>query len=127
MYPALKDGDVVLYFRTHKIVNTEACVYRTDDGVKVGRVEATGGTVISATGDLQMTFDGNYLPISRADGIYSKTYALEGTRFPFEIKEGNYFILGDNRDEAVDSRKYGQINRKSVKGRIVTVLRRRQI
>ena len=127
MYPAIKDGDIVFYYRTHRILNTEAVVYRVSGKTVTGRVEAVEGTVISVSGDLQMTFDGLYLPISRRDGIYTRTYASEDEKFPVTVKEGHYYILGDNRDEAEDSRTYGQVSSRNVKGRIVAVLRRRQI
>lgn len=127
MYPAIKDGDIVLYYRTHKIVNTEAVVYELDGETGTSRVEASAGTVVSATGDLQLTFDGNYLPISKDDGIFSKTYGHEGAKYPVTVQDDCCYILGDNRDTAKDSREFGPIKKKFIKGRIVTVVRRRQI
>ena len=127
MYPAIRDGDIVFYYRTHDILNTEAVVCSVGGETCTGRVEAVSGTVISATGDLQMTFDGLYLPISQREGIYTRTYAEENMKLPLTVKENHYFLLGDNRDEARDSRTYGQVNSRNIKGRIVAVLRRRQI
>ena len=127
MYPALKDGDVVLYYRTDELINTEPCVYKAAGSIHTGRVAATGGTVIGATGDLQLTFDGIYMPASAREGIYSRTYAAEGEPLPVTVKDGYYFVLGDNRESAEDSRVYGQISSRNVRGRIITVLRRRQI
>lgn len=128
MYPAIKDGDMILYYRTHDVMNTEAVVYEADGRVRTGRVEATGGAVIDMTTDYQMTFDGNYLPVSPTDGIYERTYAPETyVDLPIIIDEDACFILGDKRETAKDSREFGPILKRNVKGRIVTVLRRRQI
>ena len=127
MYPALKDGDIVLYYRTSDLVNTEACVYRTDDGIRTGRIAATEGIEISSTGDMQLTFDGVYLPPEPSSGIYERTYAGEQQILPVTVGEGFCFILGDNRAEAADSRIYGQISRGNICGRIIAVFRRRQI
>lgn len=127
MYPALRDGDVILYYRLAEPVNTEACVYVSEDRLRTGRVAATAGTVISATGDMQLTFNGIYSPAAPGSGIYDRTYAAEGEPLPITVEEGYYFMLGDNRSAAEDSRILGQISRKNVKGRIVAVLRRRQI
>jgi signal peptidase I len=76
---------------------------------------------------MQLTFDGVYLPISAADGIYERTYAAEGEILPAEVRPGYYFVLGDNRGSARDSRMLGQISQAAIKGRIIAVLRRRQI
>lgn len=127
MYPALRDGDVILYQRTSSLVNTECCVYKAAGELHTGRVAATGGSVISATGDMQLTFDGLYLPPSRRDGIYDRTYAAEGEKLPVTVKEGCYFVLADNRATAMDSRIYGPIMPQNIRGRVIAVLRRRQI
>ena len=128
MYPAIKDGDLVLYYRTHDVMNTEAVVYKESGEARIGRVEAMDGTVIDMTADYQMTFDGNYLPISPADGIYERTYAPETfVSLPIVLDSDSCFILGDKRETARDSREFGPILKKNVMGRVVTVLRRRQI
>jgi signal peptidase I len=40
---------------------------------------------------------------------------------PFTIPEGNYFMMGDNRDHSSDSRFFGLIERKFVKGKAVMI------
>ena len=127
MYPALKDGDIVLYYRTSELINTESCVYKAAGEIHTGRLVASTGTLISSTADMQLTFDGIYLPPSPNDGIYDRTYAAEGEPLPVKVKENHYFVLGDNRCTASDSRVFGQISRKSIKGRIIAILRVRWI
>jgi signal peptidase I len=41
-----------------------------------------------------------------------------------ELSEDEYFILGDYRTGAKDSRFYGAVTRKEIKGKILAVLRR---
>ena len=127
MYPAVRDGDVILFYRTGSLINTDACVYVSGGELHTGRVAACSGTEISATSDMQLTFDGIYLPASPDNGIYDRTYAAEGQPLPVTVKDGYYFILGDNRNAARDSRIYGQISRRNIKGRIIAILRHRQI
>jgi signal peptidase I len=67
------------------------------------------------------------MPVSYEQGIFHRTYAAAGEELPLTVEEGPYFILGDNRREAKDSRIYGQIDKKRIKGRVIGVLRRRQI
>jgi signal peptidase I len=38
---------------------------------------------------------------------------------PFVVPQGQYFVLGDNRDESLDSRYWGFIQRSQIKGRAV--------
>lgn len=127
MYPAIKDGDIIFYYRASDLVNTEACVYTEDGEIHTGRIAASEGTLISSTGDMQLTFNGIYLPPSPSAGIYDRTYAAEQEILPVTVGEECFFILGDNRGESEDSRVYGQISRKNICGRIIAVLRRRQI
>lgn len=127
MYPAVKDGDIILYYRTSKLLNTEAVVYDVEGKTYVGRVAAGPGSQISMTGDMQVTVDGILMPIDTANGIYTKTYADETAKYPLTLEDDAYFVLGDNRDEAKDSRQFGQIHKRNIDGRVITVIRRRQI
>jgi nickel-type superoxide dismutase maturation protease len=38
-------------------------------------------------------------------------------------EQGNYFILGDNLDDSIDSRHYGAVTREYIKGKVVARLR----
>ncbi|MBR0400860.1 MAG: signal peptidase I [Mogibacterium sp.] len=127
MYPAIRDGDIILYLRHSEILNTEAVVYAAEGKIRTGRTAACAGTIVGCTGDGQLTFDGIFMPVSFERGIYQRTYAAGGERLPLTIEENNYFILGDNRDEAKDSRIFGQIGKERIKGRVIGILRRRQI
>jgi signal peptidase I len=127
MYPAIRDGDIILYLRTRDILNTEAVVYEAEGEIHSGRTAACAGTKVGSTGDGQLTFDGIFMPVSYEQGIFQRTYAAPGEKLPLTVGEGHYFILGDNRKEAKDSREYGEIDRKRIKGRIISVLRRRRI
>lgn len=127
MYPALRDGDVILYYRHPGFVPTEAVVYEVDGTTKTGRIAAVSGTVISRTGDDQLTINGIFQPEDPDIGIFSKTLITDGTDLPYTVSKDCLFILNDNRKRLSDSRTYGEIERESVRGRIITVLRRRQI
>jgi signal peptidase I len=127
MYPAIRDGDIVLYLRTGDLLRTEAAVYEADGEIRIGRTAACAGTIVGCTADGQLTFDGIFMPVSFKQGIYQRTYAAGGERLPMTVEDGKYFVLGDNRDEARDSRVFGQIDRERIKGRVIGILRRGQI
>ena len=44
---------------------------------------------------------------------------------PVDIPEGCVFVLGDNRQEAADSRDFGPVSLESVEGKVISILRRR--
>ncbi len=65
-------------------------------------------------------------PVQKRAGIYEETYA--GTKnIDGEIKDGQYLILGDSREKATDSRIFGLIPGKSIKGKVFTIIRRRPL
>lgn len=39
-----------------------------------------------------------------------------------EIRDGNYFVGGDNLDDSIDSRDFGSISRQHIIGRVVAIL-----
>lgn len=127
MYPAVRDGDVLIYYRRPSLVQTEAVVYEEGGDLHSGRIAAAPGSVISETGDHQLTFNGIFRPVDESSGIYSKTFAAPDQELPLTVSSDGYYILNDDRRRLTDSRIYGEINRKAIKGRIITILRRRTI
>ena len=62
------------------------------------------------------------------DDIFYDTPQYESdTVYPLTLNSGEYFILGDQRGNAKDSRYFGAVKDKEIKGRVITVLRRSDI
>lgn len=38
------------------------------------------------------------------------------------IKERKYFLVGDNKSDSVDSRRFGEVNREQIKGKVIAKL-----
>lgn len=127
MYPAIRDGDLVVYFRPGRVIDTDVVIYEAPDGsTHIGRVEGTHGESVGVTDGGLLTINGNIQPVQKRRGLYDETYAGD-TDISGEIGSGEYLILGDRRETAEDSRVFGLIARRSIKGKAFTIVRRRAL
>jgi signal peptidase I len=124
MFPAVHKGDLIIYYRLGRIINTDVVVYEAPDGsMQIGRVEGTQGETAGVTDGGLLTINGNIQPAQKRSGLYDETYAGE-KNISGEIGEGEFLVLGDSRETAKDSRAFGLIPRKSIKGKAFSIIRR---
>lgn len=123
MSPAFKDGDLAVYYRLQKEFQPSDTVVLEKDGeVQVRRIIAAAGDEVNLTEE-GLEING-YL--QQESGIYTETLPYtEGITFPLILGEEEYFVLGDNRTNAKDSRIYGTVKKEEIKGIVITLLRRR--
>lgn len=123
MAPAIREGDLVIYYRFQKDYTAQSVIALAVDGeTEVRRVIGTGGDRIDITSDgLQIN---GYPQIESS--IYTDTLPyVDGITYPVTLGQDQVFVLGDNRIESKDSRLYGAVDRKATLGTVVTVIRRR--
>lgn len=125
MSPAVKDGDIVIYYRLDKnYVANDAIVVDIDGELSVRRVVAVAQDTVDITED-GLTVNG---AMQQEPGIYEKTNRYEqGVDFPLTVREGQVFVLGDSRGSSTDSRIYGPVDIQDTKGKVITIIRRRGI
>jgi len=123
MSPAFKDGDLAIYYRLQKEFQPSDTVIIEKDGeTQIRRIIAKPGDSVEITAD-GLKING-YL--QQETGIYTETLPYtEGISFPITLEENEYFVLGDNRSEAKDSRIYGAVKKDEIKGTVITLLRHR--
>ncbi|MBS4961390.1 MAG: signal peptidase I [Lachnospiraceae bacterium] len=123
MSPAFKDGDLAIYYRLQKEFQPSDTVIIEKDGeTQIRRIIAKPGDSVEITAD-GLKING-YL--QQETGIYTETLPYtEGISFPITLEENEYFVLGDNRSEAKDSRIYGAVKKEKIKGTVITLLRHR--
>ena len=118
MDPTLGDGDLVVYLRTvHSYEEGDVVAMRVPSGdFYIKRVMATGGRSV----DLH---DGKlYLDEEEAYDPYGSGSTEEETGaviYPYKVREGNVFVLGDNRAVSKDSRAFGEVSLRQIKGRVI--------
>ena len=125
MAPAIKDGDMVVYYRWDKDYRAGDLVLLTFQGQKqVRRVIAAAGDKVDITGD-GLLING---ALQQEREIYYQTrrYA-EGIEFPIIVGEGEIFVLGDTREDVTDSRIYGAVNIADTQGTVIVIFRRRSL
>ncbi|MDR2360343.1 MAG: signal peptidase I [Oscillospiraceae bacterium] len=127
MAPAVKDGDMVIFYRLDKeYAAQDALVLEFEGQKQVRRVVAAAGDVVDITAE-GLLVNG---ALQREPSVNSLTQRYEeGVDFPLTVKEGQVFVLGDSRANAAaaDSRIYGAVNVKDTLGKVITILRRRGI
>ena len=125
MAPAIKDGDLVIFYRgDHDFQPRDAVVLVVDGQKQVRRVVALEGDLVDITED-GLVING---ALQQELGIYQKTERFtEGVDFPLTVPLGQVFVLGDDRANATDSRIYGCVKISDVLGSVMTVIRRRDI
>lgn len=123
MNPSFKDGDLVFYYRLQKEYNiADVVVVEKDDEVQIRRIIAKAGDKVDITEE-GLKING-YL--QNETSIYEETLPyVEGITFPLEVPENEYFVLGDSRSNAKDSRIYGTVKKEEIKGGVMTLIRRR--
>lgn len=125
MSPAFKDGDLAIYYRLQKEFQPlDVVVIEKDGETQIRRVVAKSGDSVEITED-GLKING-YL--QQETEIYTETLPYtEGIAFPITLGENEYFVLGDNRSNAKDSRIYGAVKKEEIKGTVITLLRHRGV
>jgi signal peptidase I len=126
MAPAVKDGDVVMFYRDNKgrYLPQDVIALRYEGETQIRRVIATAGDTVDISKD-RLVING---ALQQEYGIYEKTQRYQdGVDFPLTVPEGAVFVLGDNRTNSTDSRIYGCVKTKDTLGKVMTVIRRRGI
>ena len=117
MQPTMDSGNVVF---VNKLTDTyrrfDIVIIKTPDSRIVKRV-------IGLPGDTVQIKDGYvYINGDQLDDVVSEKTEFAGTAFqPLTLGEGEYFVLGDNREESKDSRyeDIGVIKQEQIVGRVV--------
>ena len=123
MNPAIKDGDLVLYYRLNKDYDARDLALVNFGGeTQVRRVIASAGDTVDITAD-GLFINGS---LQQEQEIFEDTELyIDGPPFPMTIGPNQIFVLGDSREHATDSRLYGPIDKEDTLGKAITILRRR--
>lgn len=123
MEPGIDPGDYLLVSR--QAYRLGSC-HRGDVVVFSHESEDGSGTrrlikrVIGIPGDIITISDGDvWINGSKVREDYIRGKRTKGSIYNLKVGKGQLFVMGDNRDVSMDSRAFGCISRKDVKGRAV--------
>lgn len=124
MFPSIKDGDLVIANRlVDSYVRDDVVIYKANGTRIIGRIVATPNDTIMLDDSGNLLINGT----TQTGEILYPTYAKDNISYPYHIEGNKYFILGDYRTQAKDSRDFGAIDSGDIEGKILTILRRRGI
>ena len=123
MEPNIKNGDLVIFYRLDKkYVATNVATVKYKDDIYALRVVATSGDTVDIDKD-GLIINGKH---QTEPNINKPTMAIKGgIDYPITLKSDEIFLLGDNRENSVDSRLFGPVKQKETLGELMTVIRRR--
>ena len=118
MEPTLIEGNVVLYTRIHPRYHRGDVV-----SVRIPSGEYYVKRIIAMEGDVLDLRDGN---VYVNDELLSEPYLCgaltdkdgQMVRYPYTLQEGQIFVMGDNRAESMDSRSFGAVGIRQIRGKI---------
>lgn len=124
MFPSIRDGDLVITYRlVNRYATDHVFAYEYEGKTYFGRIVGVGGDVISISDDGVYTVNGNvpyedqFYPTNRAES--------SNVTYPYTVPYDAVFILEDYRLQTKDSRSFGAIPIKALKGEVALTLRRR--
>lgn len=122
MFPAVKDGDLLIAYRLQRRwAQDDLVLYRQEGVLRLGRVAAVGGDVVMLEEDGTLRVNGTL----HAGEVLYPTYPAGGVTYPYTVPEGCLFILNDYRTRGRDSRHFGAVPQQDAAGKVITLLRRR--
>jgi signal peptidase I len=126
MRPNLTNGSIALFYRIgNKYLRNDVVIFKPsgENELLIKRIVAVAGDKVDIddkTGTLVING-----VTQQQDTIIGKTYTRDGgVTFPLIVPNGCVFVMGDNREVALDSRNLGSINIKNLIGKVVFEVKR---
>ena len=125
MNPAVKEGDLAIYYRLQKsYAKGDVIIVSYNGETQIRRVIALPGDTVDI--DERGLVINGYSQIESDISTRTEPY-IDGITFPVTLAQDEIFVLGDNRPKAVDSRMYGAVKISATQGQLMTLIRRRNL
>ena len=124
MDPSIKGGSMLLIYRLNKNYNVgDVILYKHDNKEYIARIIALEKDVIS------LNIDGDFITQNnnKIETYHSNVIPDNDIKYPYRVSSKKVFVAFDNRKYTSDSREYGAIDIKDIKGKVITTLTTRDI
>jgi len=118
MEPTLKQNDIVISVKQNNIRNGDIIAFYYNNNILIKRVIATSSQWVNIDDDGNIYVDDNLL---KETYINDKTLGINDLKYPYQVPEDNYFVLGDDRKNSLDSRNslIGTISKEEIIGKVI--------
>lgn len=117
MNPTLQDKDVIVLVKSGSLKTGDLCGFYWQNKLLLKRVIGLPGDIISLDENGVVTVNGTVL-----DEPYVDELALGecDIKFPYQVPENRYFVLGDHRASSIDSRSsvIGCVEKNQIVGKV---------
>lgn len=117
MNPTLQSGDVLLLLKTDDMKTGDLCGFYWQNKLLLKRVVGGPGDVISIDRSGVVTVNGEALEEPYVDELALGECDL---KFPYQVPENRYFVMGDHRSTSIDSRStvIGCVDKSQIVGKV---------
>lgn len=118
MTPTLNEGDYVIAFKGSGFEKGDIVAFYYNNKILVKRVIAGPGSWVDIKEDGTVFVDS---VLQQEDYVKEKALGECNIRFPYQVPDGRYFVMGDHRATSIDSRNtaVGCISRDDILGKLV--------
>ena len=118
MTPTLDEGQIVVSLKESKFKNGDLVAFYIGNKLLVKRVIAGPADIVTITNDGTTFVNGNEL---NEPYVSEKALGECDLKFPYQVPESRYFLMGDHRSTSIDSRStaVGCVSEEQIVGRIV--------
>lgn len=101
MWPTLTDGQIVLSVKTRSFAPGDVTAFYHGDKLLIKRYVAGPSDWVDIDDSGNVTVNSEPL---EEPYLAEKAFGQTNISLPYQVPEGRYFVMGDNRDASVDSR-----------------------
>lgn len=119
--PQYSNGDMVLFVKDFHVKRGELCCIKWQNKLLFKRIIAVGGDTVDMDGNGNVFVNG---VLVEEKYVVNRELGACDIEWPYEVPEGRYFILSDDRSDHADSRcvEIGVIEKKQILGEVVGLI-----